>query len=71
MCHLSLVIFNYNFFYRQLTAGPGASATSQQNMNATPFVSIPEAEKQTAAYLAEQKPRNQLPTPGKIYNWDG
>ncbi|CAF2418366.1 unnamed protein product [Rotaria sp. Silwood2] len=63
----------------QLTAGMTTQATQQQNVNVTSntsqFVSITEAEKQTANLLAaknkEQKTRSQPRVPGQIYNWDG
>ncbi len=86
---LRVVLHNRkNFFYlhlliqiiglsRQLPAGttaqqpatPAATQTSQ-------FVSVLEAEKQTAAALAAintkgQKTLSQPRTPGKNYNWDG
>lgn len=56
-------------FFRQITAGATATNTS-------PLLTVIEAEKQTASYVvgaenAGQKTRNQLRTPGKVYNWDG
>ncbi|CAF1014445.1 unnamed protein product [Rotaria sp. Silwood1] len=64
----------------QLTAGMATQATPQQTVNITSntsqFVSINEAEKQTASLLAaknnkDQKTRSQPRVPGQIYNWDG
>ena len=45
-------------------------------MNTSPFLTVAEAEKQTASSVVGveqggQKTRNQLRTPGKVYNWDG
>jgi hypothetical protein len=72
--------------FRQLTAGAApaqaaaqpaaAAAATPTTTNTSPFLSILEAEKQTAASLAtmnnqEQKTHGQARTPGKIYNWDG
>ncbi|CAF0934492.1 unnamed protein product [Rotaria sordida] len=65
---------------QQLTAGTATQAAPQQSVNITSntseFVSINEAEKQTASLLAaqnnkEQKTRSQPRVPGKIFNWDG
>ncbi len=67
--------------FRQLTAGGTAQPSTPAAATSTPtntslFVSIPEAEKQTAALLAaannkQSKTLSQPRTPGKVYNWDG
>jgi len=61
------------------TAAPGTAAAAPVTAAATsssPFVTITEAEKQTAALLAEASKSNikrkaNTRTPGKLYNWDG
>ncbi|CAF1662550.1 unnamed protein product [Adineta ricciae] len=58
----------------QLTAGAPGQAAPQQASAATtsPFLSISEAEKQTAAILATgKKTSTPIRTPGQVYNWDG
>ncbi|CAF0830146.1 unnamed protein product [Adineta steineri] len=63
----------------QITAGASAQAPSQQAAattstatNTSTFLSILEAEKQTASLLTTQsKTPIQSRTPGKVYNWDG
>ena len=65
-------------FFRQITAAAGATAQQPPatSTNTSPFLTVLEAEKQTASYVvgaenAGQKTRNQLRTPGRVYNWDG
>ena len=70
--HIHVLILG-SIFFRQITAGATAPVTP---MNTSPFLTVAEAEKQTASSVVGveqggQKTRNQLRTPGKVYNWDG